>query len=96
MDIAAVRQKDFEAFLGKSGVIRAGEESMSLEVAEVSPLGHSKREGGGFSVLFRGPREPVIDQAIHHLWFSETMKLDVFLVPVGEETQAVLYEAIFT
>ena len=59
-----------------------------------------------FSLLWRGPREPLLAQGIYTLAApaeSEALgRLDLFLVPLGPdggsagEDQGLLYEAVFT
>ncbi len=48
-----------------------------------------------FSLLFRGPGEPVLPQAIYPLESGTLGRLEIFLVPVGRDVAGVLYEAVF-
>ncbi len=59
---------------------------------------NEKRESPGheqFSLTFRGPREPALDQRIwrfeHHAMGSQ----DLFAVPIGRDGEGMLYEVIF-
>jgi hypothetical protein len=52
------------------------------------------REGGAFRLEWRGPAEPVLDQAIYRFRRGE-QSFDMFIVPVGRDAQGTLYEAIF-
>jgi hypothetical protein len=60
---------------------------LQLELAEVTGAG-----GRPFSVVFRGPGEPLLAQRIHRIEHPALGALDLFLVPVGPGR----YEAIFT
>jgi hypothetical protein len=48
-----------------------------------------------FSILFRGPREPVLAQSIYRLDESELGTIEIFLVPIGPDAQGMVYEAVF-
>jgi hypothetical protein len=47
-----------------------------------------------FSLFFLGPVR--LPQQIYHLTHDVLEPMDVFLVPVGSEGNALLYEAVFT
>ena len=63
---------------------------LELELVEVT--------GGGrpFSVVFRGPGEPLLSQRIYRIEHPALGPLDLFLVPVGREPDGLRYEAVFT
>ena len=54
---------DFEQ--GQSFSIEAGGQTIVLELSAVNPIANSPREGGGFTLLFRGPRDVPLQQAIY-------------------------------
>jgi len=72
-------------------------ESLTLELAEASPLSlpskGSAREQ--FSLLFNGPAEPLLPQAIYTLENAELGTIEIFLVPVAADGEGVDYEAVF-
>lgn len=49
-----------------------------------------------FSLLFRGPREPVLAQRIQRLEHDALGPLEIFLVPVGRDDTGTRYEAVFS
>ena len=49
-----------------------------------------------FSILFRGPAEPVLPQAIYQLSHAALGAQDLFLVPIGPDGEGMAYEAVFT
>lgn len=69
-------------------------EAFALVLEEAVQLAHSARPGGGFRLLFRGPAEPVLEQATYSLAGAGGAH-DIFLVPVGRDARGVAYEAIF-
>lgn len=73
-----------------------GPGSLTLELSECAAL-PSAREGDRepFSLLFRGPAEPVLPQRIYRLDNDELGTLEIFLVPVASDDEATEYEAVF-
>ena len=49
-----------------------------------------------FSVLFRGPMEPVLEQQIYEVRNETIGSLEIFLVPIGPDKTGMRYEAVFT
>ncbi len=70
--------------------------AVDLTLIETTELGAGERPGGAFSLLFAGPREPLLDQGIYRLARSDQDELELFLVPVNQTDDASHYEAIFT
>ena len=48
-----------------------------------------------FSLIFRGPREPVLAQQILDMENQTLGALSIFLVPVGPDEHGMRYEAVF-
>jgi len=48
-----------------------------------------------FTLLFHGPLEPVLPQAVYHLEHEAVGAIDLFLVPLGPDQDAMRYEAVF-
>jgi hypothetical protein len=48
-----------------------------------------------FSLLFRGPAEPMLPQKSYALSNEHTGPIEIFLVPVGRDAAGLLYEAVF-
>lgn len=70
---------------------------VEVELTEVSRL----REGAegrraSFSIVLRGPAEPVLPQGTYRLEHDELGEFDLFLVPVGPDDEGMRYEAVFT
>jgi hypothetical protein len=69
-------------------------ESVALELTEVQP-GPVSPKALQFSILFRGPRDRYLQQRIYHLENPVLGGIDLFLVPVGEAPEGLLYQAVF-
>jgi len=48
-----------------------------------------------FSLFFRGPHEPRLQQSIYSLQHDKLGTLDLFLVPVGIDQDGIQYECAF-
>lgn len=81
-------------------------ELLAFELTEVNSLGHGPGSGTGpgevalraepFSLVFRGPRQPILPQAIYPLDHPVLGRLEIFLVPIGYDDRGLRYEAVFT
>ena len=48
-----------------------------------------------FSLMFRGPADPVYPQRVYRLRHAVLEEMDLFLVPVGRQEKGVNYQAVF-
>jgi hypothetical protein len=48
-----------------------------------------------FSLIFHGPMGPYLLQALFHLEHEKLGRIEMFLVPIGPEGDAMAYEAVF-
>jgi hypothetical protein len=69
-------------------------ENVALELVEVNEANYSPRLEN-FSLLFRGPLEPVFPQCIYRLSHATLGGIELFLVPLGPDGQGMRYEAVF-
>ncbi len=49
-----------------------------------------------FSLVFRGPPDPVLPQRIYRFEHHDLGAFEIFVVPVGRDADGVRYEAVFT
>jgi hypothetical protein len=66
-----------------------------IEASDLGPAAVVARRRRTFSLVFRGPREPVLPQRIHGLKHAALGELEIFLVPIGPDRVGMRYEAIF-
>jgi hypothetical protein len=64
--------------------------------APLGPPGPSGARRLPFSLIFRGPRAPVLPQRIHRLEHAAMGPLDIFIVPIGPDATGMRYQAVFT
>jgi hypothetical protein len=75
----------------------AGEITLDLTLDEVSaraaPADATARTP--FSLVFKGPVDPVLGQQMYPLVHAELGELEIFIVPIGQDDSGTRYEAVF-
>jgi len=89
-----------ETFAGRLGEkFRVGEDADAVELELVeATAGIARPHAGGrvpFSLVFRGPLEPVMPQRIYRVEHHELGAFDLFIVPIGPDEAGMQYEAVF-
>lgn len=69
-------------------------DAVELELIECNDLGSTPKHEQ-FSILFRGPLQPFLQQMIYELRHEELGDVSIFLVPVRKDSEFVYYEAVF-
>lgn len=98
-DFSSHLNRTFRISLPHAGEDTAEAVRLEAELVEVTRLPARKDEEdkrAPFSVIFRGPREPVLPQQIYALESDRLETVELFLVPLGPDRNGMLYEAIFT
>jgi hypothetical protein len=92
----------FEGRVGEEFVVGADDATpIPMELAEATESPHAGGTGPDgqprlqFSLVFRGPLEPALPQAIYGLEHDALGRLDLFLVPIGPAEGAMRYQASF-
>lgn len=102
-----LRYARFAPLLGESFRLESGPDAaLELALIEVKRLGseavgeaEDAAEDGQrrpFSLLFRGPATPRLEQGTFRLEHAALGALDVFLVPMEPDAEGPRYEAVFT
>ncbi|MFL6862088.1 MAG: DUF6916 family protein [Allosphingosinicella sp.] len=86
--------EDFARHLGKSFDIVAGDILFPLTLDTATPVFPSARAGGSFSLVFLGPRSPILKQGTYPVR-CDGEEWPLFIVPVGERDAVFEYEVIF-
>ena len=73
--------------------VNYGSATMDLELTEVSD--YSDDHQIRFSLVFRGPHEPLLPQQIYPFEHDQLGAFDLFIVPVGRDEEGLQYEAVF-
>ena len=69
-------------------------EAREIELIELRD-GRASARQEQFALTFRGPRDRFLGQGMFPVEHPVLGRFDLFLVPVGQETEAFLYEAVF-
>lgn len=79
--------------------IYADNTNIDVELVQADVLG-AHVDGPGrrepFSLIFRGPTQPVLPQRIYRIEHAELGTLEIFLVPIGPDQDSMLYQAVFS
>ena len=99
MDLTDVTYETFRDRAGQP--FRDTEHGVDLELLEVEDLttiavNVPEGQRAPFSLMFRGPLEPVVQQGIRPLVHDELGELPLFLVPVSREADGMRYQAVFS
>jgi hypothetical protein len=95
IDLYTLNSKSFVDQLHTRFQVRAGEEApQTLELVEVSqPATPPNIEC--FSLHFRGPVTPRLQQRIHRFEHEKLGNFDLFLTVIGADEAGTIYEVIF-
>ena len=89
----------FSELVGSPFSLRLDDGSaLELELVDATPApSHpgEARERAPFSIVFRGPTEPVLPQRIYPLENETLGAFELFIVPVGPDESGMQYEAVF-
>jgi hypothetical protein len=86
----------FEPHVGSAFATDAETAQIELVLESVTRLGDRRGGREPFSLIFHGPRQPALAQAIRRLEHPALGALEIFVVPLAPAGDASRYEAIFT
>ena len=101
MQLDELKSTDFTPCLNQAFQLHLeGHDPWPLTLASVTVLGPARVRNGvelrpPFSLIFRGPLQPVLPQRIYALEHERLGRLEIFIVPVGPEGGGMNYEAVF-
>ena len=95
MDLKAATADIFEPLEGEPFTV--GAQDFSLELVGVAKLSSSETnpQRQPFSLTFKGRCSDMPTQGLYRLEHPTVGELEIFLVPVGMEGEAYLFEAVF-
>jgi hypothetical protein len=91
----------FAPAVGETFALDADGDRLDLELLESrlhdpdAPAEDASGRRAPFSLLFRGPVEPILPQRIYHLEHVSVGAIDIFIVPVAHDGSGTTYEAVF-
>ena len=88
---------DFAPHLGARFRLHADESTtLQVELIEIEEGEPARSDRASFSLVFRGPTEPILPQRIYRFDHDELGTLEIFIVPIGADEAGVRYEVVFT
>lgn len=95
-DFVALAGERFELRTGIGSGVGAQPVALQADLVDVKPLpAGAAAARQPFSLLFRGPSEPLLPQGIYRIDHASLGTAELFLVPVQADGTAVSYEAVF-
>ena len=92
----------FQPLVGERFQIAADQSPIDVVLAEANAPaagGELESESGRvrapFSIVFRGPLEPILPQRIYRFRHDALGSFELFIVPIGPDDDAMQYEAVF-
>ena len=99
-DLKIPTYTEFESCLNQSFTVRQeASDAIEMELVSLDGTGEYKLEDDTrqrFTVVFRGPKEPALEQCIYPLENPRLGRTELFLVPIGPDDTGRLYEAVFS
>ncbi len=97
MDLKDLTHDHFAVLVGATFRVDLGENGVvELELTQAEKAKGEDRPDHAFSVLFKGPPDPFLPQGMHDLEHDDLGSHPIFLVPIAEQEDGFLYEAVFT
>lgn len=88
----------FAPYVNQTFRVRLESATVDLVLIQADRLSDHAASPNGrppFSLVFRGPRQPMLPQKIHRFEHPTLGALDIFIVPIGPDQLGMRYEAIF-
>jgi hypothetical protein len=91
-----IKLENFSPHLNSKFLLKreAAGDAVEMELVEAIDIGSTPRQEQ-FSIVFRGPLSPKLEQAIYRLEHQEMGVLDIFIVPIKRGEDGIYYEAVF-
>ncbi len=90
---AVVTKQVFEAAMNQAFRGDGLPDLVLIECSPLDPYPGAVREP--FRLTFRGPITPTLPQRIYKLQNPSSGEVEIFLVPVGPDSEGMRYEAVF-
>ena len=94
--IAELTADRFEALDDETFTVTSVEPAQRLRLIEVLRKGKGERMGGSFSLLWQSDNEAILPQGNYVMKNGTLGEVELFIVPVGQASEGIHYEAVFT
>lgn len=96
MDLADLTLATFEPLVGDGFSVDAAPGALEFVLESASAAGEWPGGRQPFSLIFVGPGEPMLPQAIYALQHADLGVLEIFVVPIARNDDGARYQAVFT
>jgi hypothetical protein len=96
VDLGELTLATFAPLVGDRFDVEAAPAAVEFVLESATAAGDWPGGRAPFSLVFLGPREPLLPQAIYALRHAGLGVLEIFVVPIARDADGVRYEAIFT
>jgi hypothetical protein len=86
----------FEPLVGDPFALDSGSESLELVLESATAVARRTDGRDPFSLVFLGPPDPALAQAMYGLGHADLGRLEIFIVPIARDAGGTRYEAIFS
>jgi hypothetical protein len=86
----------FEPVVGEPFALDAGTERLELVLESATAVARRSDGRDPFSLVFLGPEQPALAQAMYGLSHAGLGRLEIFIVPIARDADGMRYEAIFS
>lgn len=94
-DIATLKLDHFASHLDAIFQMHSPAGVLPLRLTKAEALGHAKRAGGAFSLIFVAPVGPWLPQSTYAIEHPTLGAMNMFLVPIGPVSDGNGYQAVF-
>lgn len=94
--MSALTAESFETLEGETFTLMSVEPALQLRLIEIARKGKGERMGGSFSLLWQSDSDTILPQGSYVMKNEQMGELELFIVPVGQVSEGVHYEAVFT
>ena len=90
--------ESFKPHLNETFHIATKDAPLALTLTEAETVGGAPAEGArqAFSLVFRGPEDPFLEQQVYAVEHASLGRIELFMVPIGKAEDGFDYEVIFT
>ena len=97
MELDELTLATFEPRVGDAFALGGtGNDAIELVLESATAAGTWPGGRDPFSLVFRGPAQPLLPQATYRLEHAGLGALEIFIVPIGQDGAVTRYEAVFT
>lgn len=96
MDLSKLTLATFEPLVGDAFMLEgATDDPLPCTLQSATPAGEQPSGRQPFGLIFIGPAQPILPQAIYRLTHAQLGALEIFIVPLGRDETGTTYQAVF-